>query len=129
MGKILIVDDDQGTTKLLEMILSREGYDVVSVNNGSDTLPSALTHHPSLILLDLIMPGMDGLEVCRDLRTNSELAKTPIIFFTSISDIEQKVAAFGLGANDYIVKPIHPRELKLRINAFVGNGNGNHRGD
>ena len=129
MGKILIVDDDQGTTRLLEMILSKEGYDVVSVNNGCDTLPSALTHHPNLILLDLIMPGTDGLEVCRALRTNSELAKIPIIFFTSVSDIEKKVAAFGSGANDYIIKPIHPRELKLRINVFFGNGNGNHRGN
>jgi DNA-binding response OmpR family regulator len=129
MGKILVVDDDPGTTKLLEMILAREGYDVVSVNHGPDTLPSALNHHPNLILLDLIMPGLDGLEVCRDLRTNVELAKTPIIFFTSVSDIDKKVAAFGSGANDYIIKPIHPRELKLRINAFISKGNGHRRGN
>jgi DNA-binding response OmpR family regulator len=129
MGKILIVDDDPSTTRLLEMILSKEGYDVISVNNGLDTLPSALNHHPNLILLDLVMPGLDGLEVCRDLRTNAVLANIPIIFFTSVSDIDKKVAAFGSGANDYIIKPIHPRELKLRIHAFIGNGNGHHRGN
>jgi DNA-binding response OmpR family regulator len=128
MGKILIVDDDQGTTKLLEFILSREGYDVASVNNSSDTLPAALTHDPNLILLDLIMPSVDGLEVCRNLREKSQFARVPIIFFTSVSDIEKKVTAFEAGANDYIVKPIHPQELKLRIKALIGNGsNGNHR--
>ena len=128
MGKILIVDDDQGTTKLLEFILSREGYDVASVNNSSDTLPAALAHDPNLILLDLMMPSVDGLEVCRNLREKSQFARVPIIFFTSVSDIEKKVTAFEAGANDYIVKPIHPQELKLRIKALIGNGsNGNHR--
>jgi len=128
MGKILIVDDDQGTTKLLEFILSREGYDVASVNNSSDTLPAALAHDPNLILLDLMMPSVDGLEVCRNLREKSQFARVPIIFFTSVSDIEKKVTAFEAGANDYIVKPIHPQELKLRIKALIGNGsNGTHR--
>ena len=128
MGKILIVDDDQGTTKLLEFILAREGYDVASVNNSSDTLPAALAHDPNLILLDLMMPSVDGLEVCRNLREKSQFARVPIIFFTSVSDIEKKVTAFEAGANDYIVKPIHPQELKLRIKALIGNGsNGNHR--
>src|SRR5258705_11934548 len=99
MGKILIVDDDQGTTKLLEFILSREGYDVASVNNSSDTLPAALAHDPNLILLDLMMPSVDGLEVCRNLREKSQFARIPIIFFTSVSDIEKKVTAFEAGAN------------------------------
>ena len=126
MGKILIVDDDQGTTRLLELILSREGYDVISVNNGNDTLPMASTFTPNLILLDLVMPSPDGFEVCRSVREKSQFDQTPIIFFTSVSDVEKKVAAFGLGAADYIVKPIHPRELKIRIKALIGNGqNGN----
>ena len=120
MGKILIVDDDQSTTKLLEFILAKEGYDVASVNNGGETLSTALAYHPNLILLDLMMPSVDGFEVCRDLRAKSQFAHIPIIFFTSIADVEKKAAAFGLGANDYIVKPIHPRELKLRIKALIG---------
>jgi DNA-binding response OmpR family regulator len=130
MGKILVVDDDQGTTKLLELILSKEGYDVVSVNNSCDTLTTALTCDPNLILLDLVMPSVDGFEVCRNVREKSQFAHIPIVFFTSVSDVEKKVAAFGVGASDYIVKPIHPQELKIRIKALIGNGNGkeNHRG-
>jgi DNA-binding response OmpR family regulator len=135
MGKILVVDDDQGTTKLLELVLSKEGYDVVTINNGNDVLPTALTCSPNLILLDLVMPSMDGFEVCKNVRAKPQFARTPIIFFTSVSDVEQKVMAFGLGANDYIVKPIHPQELKLRIKALIGNGgngkngkNGNYKG-
>jgi len=129
MSKILVIDDDQNTTKLLENILSRDGYDVVAVNNSDDTLSAALTHEPNLILLDLMMPSMDGLEVCRNLRENSRFARTPIIFFTSVGDIDKKVAAFGVGASDYVVKPIHPQELKLRIKALIGNGNGNGNGN
>ena len=125
MGKILIVDDDQGTTKLLEFILSKEGYDVVSVNNGYETLSAAQAYNPDLILLDLMMPSIDGFEVCRNLRAESQFLHTPIVFFTSIGDVEQKVAAFGSGANDFITKPIHPRELKLRIKAWIQHPGGN----
>jgi DNA-binding response OmpR family regulator len=129
MGKILVVDDDQGTTKLLEIMLSKEGYDVISVNNSCDTLNTALTCDPNLILLDLVMPTADGFEVCRDVREKSQFAHVPIVFFTSVSDVKQKVAAFGLGASDYIVKPVHPQELKIRIKALIGNGNGNGNGN
>ena len=128
MGKILVVDDDHSTTQLLEIILSREGYDVLSVNNGGDTLPTASTFIPNLILLDLVMPSPDGFEICRSIRAKSQFSQIPIIFFTSVSDIEKKVTAFGLGATDYIVKPVHPQELKIRIKALIGNGNG-HNGN
>ena len=128
MGRILVVDDDQGATKLLELILSKEGYDVVSVNNSCDTLTTALTCDPNLILLDLVMPSLDGFEVCRNVREKSQFAHVPIIFFTSVGDVEKKVTAFSMGASDYIVKPVHPQELKVRIKALIGNGNGNHRG-
>jgi DNA-binding response OmpR family regulator len=128
MGKILVVDDDQGTTRLLELILSKEGYEVVSVNNSCDTLTAALTYDPNLILLDLIMPNGDGFEVCKNVREKSQFAHIPIIFFTSVSDVDKKVTAFGMGASDYIVKPVHPQELKVRIKALIGNGNGKHKG-
>ena len=128
MGKILVVDDDQGTTKLLELILSQEGYDVVCVNDSCDTLDTALIYDPNLILLDLVMPNGDGFEVCRNVREKSQFAHVPIVFFTSVGDVEKKVAAFGMGATDYIVKPVHPQELKVRIKALIGNGNGNGNG-
>src|SRR5919198_5140666 len=98
MGKILVVDDDQGTTRLLELILSKEGYDVVSINNSGDTLTTAMTCDPNLILLDLVMPSADGFEVCRNVREKTQFAHVPIVFFTSVGDIDQKVAAFGVGA-------------------------------
>lgn len=121
MRKILVIDDDQGTTRLLENILTKEGYDVIPVNNGCEAVPTALASKPNLILLDLIMPSVDGFEVCKNIRLHEQLVSTPIIVFTSVSEIEKKVAAFELGANDYIVKPIHPQELKLRIKALLGN--------
>ncbi|HEU0297759.1 MAG TPA: response regulator [Anaerolineales bacterium] len=128
MSKILIVDDDPATTRLLEIMLSREGYEVVSVNESSDTLSAAVDHNPNLILLDVMMPSIDGFEVCRNLRANAQFTNVPIIFFTSVGETEKKVEAFQFGATDYIVKPIHPRELKLRIKVLIGNGNnGNHR--
>ena len=127
MSKILLVDDDQGTTKLLEHILSEDGHEVKSLNEGDETLSAALAYDPNLIVLDLMMPSIDGLDVCRNLRANAHLAHTPIVFFTSASDIEKKIAAFGSGANDYIIKPVYPQELKVRIKALIGNGrNGNH---
>ena len=128
MGKILLVDDDQGTTRLLEHILSEDGHEVKSLNNGDETLPAALEYHPNLIVLDLMMPSVDGLDVCRNLRATSQLAHTPIVFFTPASDIEKKVAAFGSGANDYIIKPVYPQELKVRITALIGNGRNGHHG-
>ena len=130
MGKILVIDDDHGTTKLLEVLLSKAGYEVVAINNSCDSLSTALTYDPSLILLDLVMPDPDGLEICRSLRTESQFARIPIVFFTSASDIEKKVAAFASGASDYIVKPVHPQELTVRIKTLLGNNNGNgHNGN
>jgi len=121
MSKILVVDDDQGTTKLLENILSREGYDVITLNDSVDTLSVAAANQPNLILLDMMMPFADGIEVYKNLRAESQFDQVPIIFFTSVNDIARKVAALESGASDYIVKPVHPQELKLRIKALIGN--------
>jgi len=127
MEKILIVDDDPGTTKLLEIMLSKEGYEIVTVNDSYQALSAALSHNPKLVLLDIKMPTTDGFEVCKSLRSTPQFTHVPIVFLTSISDVGQKTVAFGLGASDYIIKPIHPKELTLRIKALIGNGrNGNH---
>lgn len=121
MSKILVVDDDQGTTRLLENILSREGYDVITLNDGIDALSVATANEPNLILLDMMMPSPDGLEVYKNLRAESQFTDVPIVFFTSVNDIARKVAALESGASDYIIKPVHPQELKLRIKALIGN--------
>ncbi len=119
MARILIIDDDKSTTRLLDIILSKDNYEVATVNNSDEALTTAFLHNPNLILLDLMMPGVDGLEICRNLRAEPQFAQIPIIFFTSIGNIEEKVAAFGSGATDFITKPVHPEELKIRIKALI----------
>jgi pilus assembly protein CpaE len=119
MARILIIDDDKGTTRLLEIILSKEKYKIATVNNSNEALSTALLFNPNLILLDLMMPGVDGFEICRNLRAELQFAQIPIIFFTSIGNIEVKVAAFGSGANDFLTKPVHPQELKIRIKTLI----------
>jgi DNA-binding response OmpR family regulator len=119
MARILIIDDDKSTTRLLEIILSKEKYKIATVNNSNEALSTALLFNPNLILLDLMMPGEDGFEICRNLRAELQFAQIPIIFFTSIGNIEEKVAAFGSGATDFLTKPVHPQELKIRIKTLI----------
>lgn len=120
MTKILIVDDDHNTTQLLGLILARDGYEIASVNNSYDVMPIAAAHKPDIILLDLMMPDIDGLEVCRQLRTRAELLTVPIIFLTAAGDMDKKIAAYEAGASDFITKPVHPDELRLKIRAVIG---------
>ena len=122
MAKILLVDDDPNTTQLLESILSKDGYQVQSVNDSQQALAAALRFSPALILLDLMMPVMDGIATCKILRANPNFAKTPILFFTALGDINNKVAAYEAGATDFFTKPVHPAELKLKIKALLNKG-------
>jgi len=122
MTKILLVDDDPNTTQLLEMILSNDGYQVLSVNNSQETLSTALGFSPDLILLDLMMPVVDGIETCKILRATPGFEKTPVFFFTAVGDIDHKVAAYEAGASDFFTKPIHPAELRMKIKALVNKG-------
>jgi len=93
MAKILIVDDDPNTSQLLEAILTKEGYNTLSVNDSQQAPLVAVDFSPDLILLDLMMPVMDGITTCKALRSNPAFANTPIIFFTAIGEIQYKVAA------------------------------------
>ncbi len=115
MKKILLVDDDTATTFVLEAILTQEGYDVAVVNDSRQTVATALQVQPDVILLDLMMPVIDGVEVCKMLRALPRFAKTPILFFTAVGDLDYKSAAYQAGADDFLVKPIHPTELLSRI--------------
>jgi PleD family two-component response regulator len=119
MAKILVIDDDKSTTQLLKIILSKDKHEVTTVNNSEDSLSTALLHNPDLILLDLMMPRVNGLEICKNLRAKSQFTQVPIIFFTSSGNIKEKVAAFDSGATDFITKPVHPGELKIRIKALL----------
>ncbi|HLF01160.1 MAG TPA: response regulator [Anaerolineales bacterium] len=117
--KILIVDDDLDTLKLVGLILQRQGYEIVAANSGSQGLAKAAAERPNLILLDVMMPDMEGYEVARRLRADTELARTPIIMFTAKTMVDDKVAGFEAGVDDYMTKPTHPAELVSRVKALL----------
>jgi len=116
--KVLVVDDEADILELLKYNLIKEGYDVKTSLDGRKAVEVAKTYHPDLILLDIMMPHQDGVETCRQLREIPELNNSFIIFLTARSEEYSEVAAFDIGADDYITKPIKPRALMSRINAL-----------
>ena len=117
--RILIVDDDLDSLKLIGLMLQRQGYEIVVANSGEQALGKAQTEQPNLIILDIMMPDMDGYEVCRRLRQNPSTEPIPIIMFTAKSAVDDKVAGFEAGADDYLTKPTHPAELASRVKAVL----------
>jgi DNA-binding response OmpR family regulator len=113
---IMIVDDEKRLVSLVESYLTQEGYHVVSANNGKEALPIASREKPDLIILDIMMPEMDGYEFMRTHRTEMD---TPIILLTARVDDEERVIGLELGADDYITKPFRPRELVARVRAVL----------
>jgi DNA-binding response OmpR family regulator len=111
-----VVDDDAKTVELVKLYLNRDGYRVLTAYDGVEALRLARDGHPDLIVLDLMLPGIDGLEVCRTLRRESEV---PIIMLTAKTTDEDKVTGLGLGADDYVTKPFSPRELAARVRAVL----------
>ncbi|KOY85271.1 ArsR family transcriptional regulator [bacterium 336/3] len=116
--RILIADDDQDIVEMLQYNLKKEGYEVKTAQNGKDAVEKAINFLPNLILMDIMMPQLDGIEASRIIKETSELAETYIIFLTARSEEYSEVAAFDIGADDYIVKPIKPRALMSRISAI-----------
>lgn len=116
--KVLVVDDEPDILELLKYNLIKEGYDVKTSLDGRKGVEIAKTFHPDLILLDIMMPNQDGVETCRQLREIPELNDSFIIFLTARSEEYSEVAAFDIGADDYITKPIKPRALMSRISAL-----------
>ncbi|MDO8488515.1 MAG: response regulator [Candidatus Omnitrophota bacterium] len=117
--KILIVEDEKDIVKMLRYNLEKEGFKVIDARDGEDALDSAVRQHPDLILLDLMLPGMDGLEVCKALKKEVKTGSIPIIMLTAKSQESDKVVGLELGADDYITKPFSPRELIARIKAVL----------
>jgi len=117
--KILIVDDDVDTLKLVGLMLERQGYDISVASNGAQGLRKAASDKPDLILLDVMMPDMDGYEVTQRLRSDPKLAHIPIIMFTAKSMLDDKVAGFEAGVDDYLTKPTHPAELTAHVKAVL----------
>ncbi len=116
--KILVVDDEKDILELLKYNLEKEGYKVKTVTNGVDAVKTAKEYQPDLVLLDIMMPDQDGVETCRQLREIPDLKNTFIVFLTARSEEYSEVAAFEIGADDYITKPIKPRALMSRLGAI-----------
>ncbi|MDD5771446.1 MAG: response regulator transcription factor [Candidatus Omnitrophica bacterium] len=117
--KILVVEDEKDIIKMLEYNLKKEGFKVVSARDGEDALDMAVREYPDLVLLDLMLPGMDGLEVCKSLKKETKTALIPVIMLTAKSQESDKIVGLELGADDYITKPFSPRELIARIKAVL----------
>lgn len=118
-AKILVVEDDLESLKLIGLMLQSRGYQVLAALNGPQALQKATTEAPDLVLLDVMMPGMDGYEVARRLRADPRTAHLPIIMLTARGQVTDKVAGFEAGADEYLVKPVHPAELLTRIEALL----------
>lgn len=118
LRKVLVVDDEEPILELLKYNLEKEGYDVRTALDGYEAVEIAKRFHPELVLLDIMMPKMDGVETCRLLRAIPELHNTYIVFLTARMEEYSEVAAFDVGADDYITKPIKPRALMSRITAL-----------
>ena len=116
--KVLVVDDEEVILELLKYNLEKQGYDVKTATDGEKAVDLAKKYLPDLILLDIMMPKQDGVETCRQLRDIPELSQTFIIFLTARWEEYSEVAAFDVGADDYITKPIKPRALMSRISAL-----------
>lgn len=117
MPAILVVDDEANIVELLKVTLQKEDYRVVSASNGSAGLAMATEYLPDLIILDIMMPGKDGFEVCRGLKANPQTASIPVIMLSAKSDDIDKILGLEMGADDYVTKPFSPRELLARVKA------------
>jgi len=113
--RILVVEDDPDLRKILRAVLLREGYTVDTAGDGEEGLAIIETEQPDLLLLDVMMPRMDGKELCRLLKANSRTSQIPIIMLTAMSESDDKVGGLDMGANDYITKPYEQRELLMRV--------------
>ncbi len=117
--RILIADDEPDVLALIRSNLKSAGFSVVTAEDGPGALAKARTHLPALILLDLMLPGMPGLEVCRVLKSESATARIPIVMVTAKAEEVDRIVGLELGADDYITKPFSPRELVLRVKSIL----------
>ena len=118
-GRVLLLEDEQDVAELIRYNLTKEGYDVVIAGNGADALRLARDTRPDVILLDIMVPQLNGWEVCRWLKQDAELGTIPVIMVTGRVEEGDKVLGFALGADDYVTKPFSPRELVARVRAVA----------
>lgn len=118
-AKILIVDDEKDIIEFLQYSFEKEGFQVYSAGNGTEGKELAIKTRPDLIILDIMMPGIDGVELCKELRELPEFEDTIIIFLTARSEDYSQIAGFDVGADDYVTKPVRPRVLIARVKALL----------
>ncbi len=119
-NKILIVDDDVNICELLRLYLEKEGYDTLIANDGNDAVRLVMSENPDLILLDIMLPSLDGWQVCREIRKTLE---TPIIMITAKGEVFDKILGLELGADDYVTKPFDTKEVVARVKAVLRRSN------
>ncbi|RMD59341.1 MAG: response regulator, partial [Nitrospirae bacterium] len=117
--KILIIDDEEDILELLRYNFSKEGYTTLCVSTGEEGLRLATTEQPDLVVLDLMLPGLDGMEVCRQLKSNIDTRQIPIIMLTAKGEEADIVAGLEIGADDYVTKPFSPKVLIARVRATL----------
>src|SRR6266446_7337320 len=117
--KILIVEDESDLIKLLKYNLEKEGFRISYATDGSVALAEARRDPPDLVILDLMLPGLDGLEICRQLRRNDRFARTPILILSARSEEADRIVGLELGADDYVTKPFSTREVIARVRALL----------
>jgi DNA-binding response OmpR family regulator len=122
-GTILVIDDEKDLIELVRYNLEKEGYDVIAAGDGPSGLEVIRKHHPDLVVLDLMMPGMDGLSVCQQLRSDARVGRVPIIMLTAKATEADRIVGLELGADDYITKPFSPREVVARVKAVLRRSN------
>jgi two-component system phosphate regulon response regulator PhoB len=118
-GTVLVIDDEKDLIDLVRYNLEKEGYDVIAAYDGQSGLEVAMKHAPDLVVLDLMMPGMDGLQVCQRLRSDPRTARMPVIMLTAKATEADRIVGLELGADDYITKPFSPREVVARVKAVL----------
>jgi len=119
MSRILIIEDEKDIAELISLYLTRAGHSVETIGSGSAAVPAVKATSPDLIVLDLMLPGMDGLLVCQALRADPATAAVPIIMLTARGEESERIAGLELGADDYVTKPFSPRELTARVGALI----------
>ena len=118
-GTVLIVDDNPANLRLLTQMLKEQGYRVRVANNGAQAVKSVRSNPPDLLLLDIIMPEMDGYEVCKYLKTNEQYRNIPVVFISALGNAEDKVNAFAVGGVDYVTKPFQTEEVLARVKTHL----------
>ena len=119
MAKIMVVDDDEDFTNLYKAALTAAGFDASAVNQSTVAVEMAYLTKPDIFVIDLMMPEIDGFQLCRMLRADPLFKRTPIIIVTALTDTDSRLVALGAGANDYLTKPFRVDDLKSRINALL----------